>query len=834
MKNDLMMFGKSKALVTVLAFALVMLFVSAGSVQAAGNSPPSISSIDVQPDNPTRYNDLTCTVTAADTDGNLDYVDFRWYVNGALVRESTRTLYGSSGTVSDTFTSSKNAGDYVVCDAKAYDFDGAYDHETHAVYVGSTLSNSRPTVSYVDITPRHPNPQQDLTCSILAIDADDNLDYVSFEWYKNDRLVRTAMKDIQGSSDTANDVLSAGSVYSGEWVKCRVKVYDAAGQSETKESAAVLFSGTTSISYPYYSYPYYTTYQYNSPYNTYYNYYQPYQPYSPYYPYGQGPVAVISADKTYADEDETIRFSGTGSYAPYGKEIIQYMFDYGDGETSAWIPDDTPYAYHSYEDYGDYYARLKVKDSDNRESAWSNPVTIHVNEGNGEGEEGERPVIDDISIIKQPSGNYVTFTCKVEAFDHEGQLDYAKFKWYLDNDVISTEKDTLDGGNDDASSAINLAVSVDSSVKCEVTVYDKDHNFVVESATANGYAGSGIGCEVGVNRFDYYTYLTEGKNAWVEMEAKNSGSSPGTMTFRLYIDGSYKDQYSTYVLPDKNAVKRFEFPLSLGTHKVKVEASLSCGGSTNRTAEITVFPAQTTATTPLGNQPNVVAEGETNVVITPASLDVKMDSGDVVSIQITSPSSAKFNISVENLPENWTNYQKSVEVKGSDTVYVYVVPKALGNYNFKVRVTTGTKTFEQNVALYVAPGGNEARTNGISGLISIMESNWFIGLAIVIILIVLTALYLFAGRMKKKGYEDYVYGERKTPYYGPYYPASGYAVQQRPPQPPQPPQKTTNAHQQVHWHSGGGHWHTRGGRWFFGRYSDGTGYPKHGVDFVRK
>jgi hypothetical protein len=175
-----------------------------------------------------------------------------------------------------------------------------------------------------------------------------------------------------------------------------------------------------------------------------------------------------------------------------------------------------------------------------------------------------------------------------------------------------------------------------------------------------------------------------------------------------------------------------------------------------------------------------------------------------------------------------------------------LVPKSVGNYNFTVRVSGGGKRFDQHIALYAAPSAIQAgNAGGIgAGLVSALKSNWVIGAVILVVLAVLTALYVVAGRMKKKSYEDHVYGERKAPYYGHYQSKyqpkpgySGYQIQ-KPVQPAQrsfqPAQRITNAHpeQPLHWHSGGGHWHSKGGKWFFDLYSDGTGYPKHGADFA--
>ncbi len=728
--------------------AIVMISLPA-NVTAVANTPPVIDAIGITPDNPTKYQELTCSVSVSDVDGNLDYVEFSWYRNGQLLRQTNKLVYGSTSSAYDVFTSPKEANDYVVCEAKLYDFAGAYDRETHAVRVGNMVSNSAPSVSYVDITPRHPNPQQDLTCSVFATDADDNLGYVVIEWYRNDRLVKSAAKYIMGSSDTAYDTLRYGYASAGDLFKCRAKVYDAAGQSTVEDSMPVVISGYSGGSV-------------NPP---------VYPPSTP--SYTQRPVAVLFVNDRYPEEDENIQFSGYGSYDPDGGSITQYLFDFGDGSQSAWQPASTPFAYHAYSQDGIYYARLMVKDDEQNESLWSTAVVVYVGNGNDGNDDDERPQIDDISITKEAVNNYVKFTCDVEAYDHDGDLSYVRFKWYYNDELMFTYKHDLEGDSDEASTDVDILADAEDTIKCEVTVYDEGHNYATASRSTSGEATQGTGCSILFGRFDYNTYMIEGSTGWVESEIENTGGQSGTLYFKLYVDKVFKDQYSVHLSAGDSAVKRFEFPLSVGAHKATVEAYLSCSGKLNKTAEITIFPATSGVFIPTGGSGGSggtgAVTGETTVKISPASIDTEVNTGKTVAIDIYSPNQAKFAISVEGLPEGWANYPNEIEMKGSQTVYAYIVPKSVGNYNFKVKVTTGSKTFEQPVKLYVAPAGAKSNNqNGLTGMISALEGNWLVGAALAAILAVLVALYFFAGRYKKKTYEDHVYGTPYKTYHKPF------------------------------------------------------------------
>ncbi|MFH1237783.1 MAG: PKD domain-containing protein, partial [Candidatus Aenigmatarchaeota archaeon] len=732
MKNAMKNLG-----LTVLALLAVVMIVMPGAL-AVPNTPPVIDSIFITPENPSKYNDLVCSVGVSDAEGNLDYVHFAWYLNGVLTKENNKVLYGSSSTASDVFAGSKEANDYVVCEAKAYDFESAYDRETHAVRVGTVNTISVPQISYVDITPRHPNPQQDLTCSVFATDADDNLDHVTFEWIVNGRMIRSAAKYMEGSSDVASDTLEVSRTQQGDMIRCKASVADASSMVATAESVTVVMGAST---YPYNPTP--TT-----------------PPVTP--TYGK-PVAVLKIYDNTVDVEDVVHFSGHDSYAPSGHYVDQYMFDYGDGQESSWQPDAN--GYHSYEEDGTYYVRLKVKDENGLESNWSPASIVYVGTGSGGG--SSHISIDDMSIIKSAGSGYTRFECNVEVFDKSDDLDYVRFKWYLNDDLMSNDKVTLSGGSDEASDEISLLTDEEDVIKCEAIAYDQKHNSATATRTTGGSA-VGEGCKLVVTKFDYLTYIMQSKNAYVDAEVQNTGSS-GSITMKLYVDDSLKDTYSSHANYNAKVSKKFEFALATGSHKIKLDVYMPCGAKDTKTAEITVFAADSTGFIPKEKQESASDVTQTSVKITPAALDIAINKGDVVTVYIESPAQTKFTITVDGIPENWASYPAEVDVKGAKTAFVYIVPKAVGNYNFVVKVSGAGKNYEQNIALYAAlESGAQNSASGLTGLISGLEGNWLIGAAFIAVLAVLAVLYFMAGRTKGKKYEDHVYGERRTPYYGQY------------------------------------------------------------------
>jgi len=62
---------------------------------------------------------------------------------------------------------------------------------------------------------------------------------------------------------------------------------------------------------------------------------------------------------------------------------VYYLFDWGDGTNSGWVGSfasgATGYAYHLWNNPGDYQVKVKAKDVHGNESGWSQSLTVHVN-----------------------------------------------------------------------------------------------------------------------------------------------------------------------------------------------------------------------------------------------------------------------------------------------------------------------------------------------------------------------------------------------------------------------------------------------------------------------
>ncbi|NIO22138.1 MAG: PKD domain-containing protein [Candidatus Aenigmarchaeota archaeon] len=670
-------------------------------------------------------------------------------------------------------------------------------------------------------------------------DADDNLDYVNFEWFVNYEKVRTSKKYVYGSSDTAEDLLPHYYTEDGDYVKCKITVFDTEGASDTEYSQPVYVEDGVVPPPP------------------------------PPYP-NKEPVAVLTSGNTYVNVGDYVYLSGVASYDPDGY-VIQYYFDFGDGSHSHWLPSSSPYTYHSYSEEGVYYAKLKVKDNKYLESDWSREIAIHVYDGGGyyhdyprvdwveidpqypdryddlfceasvsdnDGDldyvridwyvngyleesrtmnvygyddevsdlfdyyhfdEGDRvkckitvyderhrsdsdydivtiednghyedePRIRSIQIEPDDPDVFDDLTCEVWVEDDDGDLDYVWFRWFVDDEEVREVKKNVYGYDDEVSFDLDSRYfDYKDFVKCEATVYDEEDNHErdYDIVRIGDYPYPSKYCGHSIESFDFSSFVLEGNKAWVEVDVKNTGLRSSTLTLNLFADNSLKDTHTVYLVTGREITKKFEFSLPLGTHDIRLESYLSCGSPVNKYASIIVYKYGGGVIIPPEPPPEPPEITETFVSITPTQLDIEIYRGKTIEIKIDSPSEQTFKIEVLDLHEDWVNYPKEVKVDGRERIYAYIVPKELGEYTFRVKVTTGDKTFEETIDLYVAPEGELTGDGGfdVTGLIT-AEGNWVVGLIIVVIIAVIIVVYLANKKFRKKTYQEHLYGERRYP-----------------------------------------------------------------------
>jgi len=785
--------------------------VTIGGGQPPQNRPPVINSIQVIPEEPEDNDDLLCSATVSDPDRNLYYVAFKWTRNGNLVRLTTRYVSGGSASAQDILDHTiTQPMDSIKCEATVYDteylsnsayrivfirggviptnpvailrvnpsnlepfqtatFDGSdsYDPDgrvvayffdfgdgvnsgwisrevvTHSynregrfiaklkvrdnsglesAWSEVTVSVSRsvnraPSVDMISITPEEPKDDDNLLCSVSVSDQDGNLNYVMFRWYRNNALIRTQTKSVNGFSDRSSDTLSYVYTQPRDLIECEVIVYD-------RENARDDESTTVTISENENEYP----------------------------------VAILSASPIDPNVNENVRFDGSESYDPDGY-IVSYYFDFGDGYNTGWTSN--AQVYHSYRRSGTYYAKLRVKDDKGLLSEWDS-VTIYVGEGGGG---GGAPEIDSIEI--SPSNPYEDedLKCRVYVSDPNGDLDYIRFRWYVNDYVMRTINKEVSGYDDYDEDVLDESyVESNDKVKCEATVYDYDGNWDTESDYVNVRERSTQEyCDVAITEFDYSEKILENQNAWVRVVIKNKGSSYESFDISLYVDGSLKNTYTQSLNPEGYYEKTFNVPLSVGTHEIMVQAYAHCGIYARKYATIKVEKPNVSVSTP--PEPPTGSMKDTDVKIYPGILDIELGSTGVIYVYMETPYEQTFEIDVTGIPEDWLDYEKTVSVSDIKTSYIKVSPQVLGSYSFTVTVKGLDKdhkerTFTKDINMYVAHLKTQKMVIGssgseiLTGFVSALKENWIIGVFLLVIIGLITLLYIGKSRLKKEKREE--------------------------------------------------------------------------------
>ena len=124
----------------------------------------------------------------------------------------------------------------------------------------------------------------------------------------------------------------------------------------------------------------------------------------------QLPIAEFTASSISPYTNEDITFNASDSY-DFDGEIIEYYYDFGDGNVSGWITESE--IIYNYSDYKEYIIRLKVKDNDDDESEWFDLKITVIN----------RPPIVILKVTPQETyiDEFVNFDASL-SFDPDGEI----------------------------------------------------------------------------------------------------------------------------------------------------------------------------------------------------------------------------------------------------------------------------------------------------------------------------------------------------------------------------------------------------------------------------
>lgn len=192
------------------------------------NSVPTLSSVSIGISNPSTSDDLPVVNTSSDADTmDLLTYEYRWYLDGTLQSSldglpslpSVATRDGDSWEVEMRVSDGTDVSSWM---------------KSLAVVIGSTTTNTPPSVDSVEITPNNPTTESNLVATVTSSDADmDPIVSTEYRWMKN---------GIDAGIDSAT--LPSVSTMKGDSWSVEVRVNDGTTWSSWQSSPATTIENT--------------------------------------------------------------------------------------------------------------------------------------------------------------------------------------------------------------------------------------------------------------------------------------------------------------------------------------------------------------------------------------------------------------------------------------------------------------------------------------------------------------------------------------------------------------------------------------------------------------
>jgi hypothetical protein len=151
---------------------------------AIGNTAPEITSVVIDPDPATPADELSCSWSFYDEDGDSDASTLEWSIDGTTV--------GTDSTLSGLFS----VGDEVVCTVMAHDGEDSGSSDSASI----TISNTPPEVLEVVLSPSVVYTNDSLSATVETEDAEGDVVSVAYEWVVDGSVVAETGATLDGVS----------------------------------------------------------------------------------------------------------------------------------------------------------------------------------------------------------------------------------------------------------------------------------------------------------------------------------------------------------------------------------------------------------------------------------------------------------------------------------------------------------------------------------------------------------------------------------------------------------------------------------------------------------
>jgi hypothetical protein len=661
---------------------------------------PSIDSIDMYPQNPTVYDDISCRVEVSDQDSDLDYVRFMWYVDNSLAKIQNIEAFGNSYTVQSTlFTGNHDEGDTVRCEASVYDTRGVSftSQETREIVYENTCGVNVYDLNYAGgkITARIKNTgiyDEIVEYSILIDDSTKKTDtlYLSpgedshieypYDFNTGDHEIVFRAESDCGHTDSEvfwYHVLDDGNGDGGE--------PDGYGTRPDVERVYI----TPQNPREHYDIECYT-------------------------------------DLEDSDGDlDYVRFKWyvDGSVE---REITKNVYGYSDSAQ------DVLDSY--YTDHGDE-VRCQVIVYDEHDNSDSESKYVYVDhyydgyyDDHYDGYRYGYPEIEYINIHPEYPEPHDDLKCTVKVSGDGSYLDRVVFSWYVDGDLERTSNRDVNSYSATLTDTLYTQYTYYGDyVKCQARVY------ATNGRTDSDYDSMRIGdhyyppyysdCGLNIIESDYADWLIEGDSEYVRVTVQNTANRNEIITVNAYLDNVLKDSHSLNVGPNDREIFGLQFNVpDSGTHTIKVTARANCGSTDTETFSIDVRERGTSPSV-VCNYNGICDYGEnyqncphdceaptppserlpTSATITPSSLDIVQHRSKTITVEMQSEESQRFSIFVSGVPSDWVSYNPTEDVEGKKSSHILIFPKSTGSYTVSVtvRALSEGNEFRKNINMFV-------------------------------------------------------------------------------------------------------------------------------------